>query len=65
MWKFRFLGYFSKAKTEKWLQKVSNVSNHFGITIPCSATYFMEVGARVSLKLTTKGSVKCKNTVKI
>ena len=28
--------------------------------MPCSATYFMEVGARVSLKVATKGSIRGK-----
>ena len=28
--------------------------DQFGITIPCSATYLLEVGARVSLKVATK-----------
>ena len=31
-------------------QKISNVFDQFGITMPCSATYFLKVGARVSLK---------------
>ena len=47
--KFYFLGYFSEAKTKKCDQKVSNIFDQFGITIPCSATYFLGVGARVSL----------------
>ena len=34
-------------------QKVWNALVQFGITIPCSTTYFLEVGARVSLKVAT------------
>ena len=36
-------------------QKISNVSDQFGITMPCSATYFLKVGARVSLKAKMEG----------
>ena len=50
---------------EKSDQKVRNVFDQFGITIPCSATFFPEVGACVSLKVATKGSVRGKNTLKI
>ena len=39
-------------------QKVRNVFNQFDITIPCSATYFLEVGAHVSLKVATKGNLE-------
>ena len=48
-WKFRFLGPLSKAKTEECDQKVWNVFDQFGITIPGAATFFLEVGAPVSL----------------
>ena len=34
----------------------------FGITIPCSGTSFLEVGARVSLKVATKRSLTGKKT---
>ena len=37
LWKYRFLGCFSKAKMEECDQKVWNVFNQFDITIPCSA----------------------------
>ena len=37
-----------------------NVFDQFGITIPCSATFSLEVGARISLKVATKGSVRGK-----
>ena len=60
LWKFRFLGCFSKANMEECNQKVWNVFNQFDITIPCSATYFLEVGARVSCKIATKGSPRGK-----
>ena len=49
-----FLGYFSEAKTEECNQKNKSVCNRFGIIIPCSATYFLEGGAHVSLKVATK-----------
>ena len=52
--KFRFFGSFSIAKTEECDLKVWNVFDQFGITIPCSATYFLEVGARVLLKVAAK-----------
>ena len=38
--------------------------DQFGITIPCSTTYFLEVGARLSLKVATKGSLRGKKTEK-
>ena len=64
-WKFRFWGCFSKAKTEKCDQNDWYVLDQFGITIPCSTTYFLEVGARLSLKVATKGSLRGKKTEKI
>ena len=39
--KFRFSGCFSKTKVEECDQNVLNVFYQFGITIPCSATYFL------------------------
>ena len=36
-------------------QKVWNTFDQLGISIPCSDTNFLEVGARVSLKVATKG----------
>ena len=62
--KFKFLGCFSKAKTKECDQKLWNVFNQFGIIIPCSATDFVEVGASVSLKVATKGSIRGKKTMK-
>ena len=46
-------------------QKVWKVFHQFGITIPCSAIYFLEVGAHVSLKVATKGCLRGKKTLKI
>ena len=37
----------------------------FGITIPCLTTYFLKVGAGVSMKVATKGSLRGKKTLKI
>ena len=52
--KFRFLGYFSKVKTEECDEKNLGFSDKFGRSIPCSARYFLEVSAHVSLKVATK-----------
>ena len=41
-------------------QKVWNVFDQFGIATPCLATYFLEVGARVSMKVGSKGSIRGK-----
>ena len=43
-----------------WDQKFWNVFSQFGITIPFSATYFLKVGARVSLKVGNKGKKNLK-----
>ena len=64
-WKNIFLGSFSKGKTEECEQKVWIVFDQFGIIIPCFATFSLEVGAHVSLKVTTKGSIRVKNILKI
>ena len=67
LWKFRFLGSFSIAKTEEYDLKLWNVFDQFGITMPCSATYFLEVGARVLLKVwkkPPKGLLEIKKTLK-
>ena len=53
------------AKTEECNQKVGNVFDQFRITKPCSATYFLEVSARVSLKVATKQSSRGKKILKI
>ena len=39
---------------EEWYRKYWFVSDKFGINITCSATYFLEVRACVSLKVATK-----------
>ena len=41
-----------------------NALDQFGITMLYSATYFLEVGARISLKVTTKGSLRGKKNSK-
>ena len=65
LWKLKYLGCFSEAKTEELNQKVWNIFDQFGITILCSATYFLEIGAPVTSKVATKGSVRGKNILKI
>ena len=63
--KFRFLEYFLKAKREECDQKNWTVCNKFGIIIPCEATYSLEVGPGVSLKVATKVFLEVKKTIKI
>ena len=41
-------------------EKVWNAFNQFDITVPYSITYFLEVGACVSLKVATEGSLRGK-----
>ena len=53
MLKLRFLGYVYEAKTEKIDQEHWSVCGTFEIITPCSATYYLEVGAPVSLKPAT------------
>ena len=65
LWKIRFLGSFSKAKTEECDLKVWNVFDQFGISIACSDTYILEFGARVSLEVATKGSIRDKIILEI
>ena len=36
----------------------------FGITISCSATFFLEVGARLALKVAIKGCITRKKALK-
>ena len=62
VWKFRFLGCFSKSKMEEWDQNVWNIFYQFYITILCSTTYFVEVHACVLLKVDTKGSPRGKKS---
>ena len=65
LWQSRFLGCFSKAKTEEFNQKTWSVCNILGTTIRRSAHYYPEVSAHVPQKLATKSSFKGKNTQKI
>ena len=58
--KFRFLGYFSKAKPEGCNQEDWSASDKFGIITLCSATYYLVVGAPVSLKVATKACFRVK-----
>ena len=51
--KKQFWCYYSKAKMEDCGQGSSCFSGNIWLFIPCSATYFLEVSARVSLKVTT------------
>ena len=52
-------------------QKIRNFSDKFGVTIPCSLTYylltyyFLKVGAPVSLKVATKGYFRGEKPLKI
>ena len=46
IWKCRFLECFSKAKTEECDKNIWNVFDQFGITMHCSATYFLEAGSK-------------------
>ena len=64
LWKSRFLGYFSKAKTEECNQKTWSVCNTFDITIRRSAKCYAEVSAHVPQKIATKSSFRGKNTQK-
>ena len=45
---FKGRSYFLKAKREMCGQKCLIVSDKFGMFIPCSTTYFLEVNALVS-----------------
>ena len=60
LWKFSFLGYFSKAKTGKCTQKSPSFSNEFRILMADSDKYFLEVRAHVSLKVATNNSPRHK-----
>ena len=50
---------------EECNKKVWNIFDLLGISIPCSATYFLEVVGRVSLKVVTKESLRGRKTLKI
>ena len=52
-----FRVFFTSKKNCWWLLCVHGVHSlpeNYTFTIPCSATYFLEVGARISLKVATK-----------
>ena len=49
-----FFGYFCETETEEFNQKDWSICHRFGIAIPCSVTYFLEVGAYASLKVAPK-----------
>ena len=55
LWKFRFYCCFSKAKTEECEQKIRSFSAKFGMLLPGSDTYFLEVSVDDSLKVAIKG----------
>ena len=65
LWKFGFSSCFSKAKTKEWDKKVWNDFDQFGDSKPSSTTYFLQVGARLLLKLPTKGFLRGKEILKI
>ena len=56
--------YFLKQKRRSATKKIEVLNNKFGILIPFSAIYFLEVGARISLKVATKGSSRGKKSSK-
>ena len=59
-----FLRLFSPEKMKECNQCNISVSNKFGIAIPCSAIYVLEVSAHVSLKVANTGSFRGKKTLK-
>ena len=62
--KFRFSGYFSKAKTEECHQKNWRFCDKVGMLMLAPNTYFLEVSARLSLKVVTKASFRGKEVLK-
>ena len=56
----RFLEYLSKAKAEKCDEQDLSVFDTFEIITPCPVPYHLDVGAAVSLKATTKVSLRGK-----
>ena len=65
LWKLRFSGYFSKAKTEECDQKNWSECNKIGMNISSTATNFLEVGACFSLKVASKALFTGKETLKV
>ena len=64
LWKFGFLGCFSKTKTEQRDQKNWNFSDKYGMITPGSAIYFLEKSAHASLKVGTDDSFREKEAMK-
>ena len=58
-----FLGFFSKEKKEECDQKKQSFSDKFGILMAGSDIFFLEVSARISLKVTTKDYSRDKKTM--
>ena len=58
--KISFLVFFLNQKQRSATKKFETNLIKFGFTILCSATYFQEVGAHVSLKVATKRSLRTK-----
>ena len=48
---------------KKYEQENLSVSNTFGIITPCSATYHLEVGVPISLKVGTKACYEDKTAL--
>ena len=62
--KWSFWGYYSKVKKERNQSNLCFLDD-FDRFIPWTTTYFLEVRAGVSLKLTTNGSFRGKQISKI
>ena len=60
-----FLHYFFEAKTGECDPENWSSCNRFGIIISCSITYNAEMSVHVSLKVTTKASLRGKKAMKI
>ena len=58
LWKSRFSGYFSKAKTDEWDQIILSLSDKLGVIISSLDTYFLEVSADPLMKVGTKASFR-------
>ena len=57
---FQLQGRTPQAKTEECDQKRLNSLDQLSTTIACSVTHFLDVSARVSLKVATKVSIRGK-----
>ena len=58
IWKSKFLGYFSKARTEECAQKELSWFDKFEMLMSGLDAYFLEVNAHALLKMATKGSFR-------